>query len=508
MNTTEHTPSNIPASTLLLIFCAMHLVIWLLVPAIFNQNLPLDVIEELTWGREWQLGYDKHPPMSAWLKEITAFLTFRSDWGQYLLSQLCITTAFFMMWKLARNFVGPVESLVSVLLLETIYFHNFTSPEFNVNISLLLFWALSITAFWKALTEKQLRYWIMAGAFASGMFYSKYLSAYLIASLFLYLLFSTHGRESLKSKGLYIGIAVFLLLITPHIIWMFHNDFITIQYGLNRASSETPDFIGRHVINPLKYLVAFLLALIPLLLLARSLGKLTLQDRSADSDGAKFILFISFVPLLLTLATALFFGFRLRTMWSTPYFLSFGLLVVYFLRPHIELHRLKRFGVYFALIAMTYPILYATIQHLAPSIKHDGKRTHFPGDTLAMQVTETWNSKFDKPLRFVIGDPWTAGNIAWYAQERPSVYLNGDHWRSPWVSDRDIRRNGAVITWDKGTEDNQHSLISNSKLAEWKSRFGTVEMQPPLLLAWKTEFEIPGKVVGWAIIPPEKTVHD
>ena len=30
-------------------------------------NLPLDLIEALTYGREWQLGYDKLPPLPWWL---------------------------------------------------------------------------------------------------------------------------------------------------------------------------------------------------------------------------------------------------------------------------------------------------------------------------------------------------------------------------------------------------------------------------------------------------------
>ena len=45
------------------IFCALHFVIWTALPAVLYYNLPLDVIEALTYGREWQLGYDKLPPL-------------------------------------------------------------------------------------------------------------------------------------------------------------------------------------------------------------------------------------------------------------------------------------------------------------------------------------------------------------------------------------------------------------------------------------------------------------
>ncbi|MGO8923998.1 MAG: hypothetical protein ACLQF4_13810, partial [Xanthobacteraceae bacterium] len=42
-------------------FLAMHFVVWTVLPALLYANLPLDLIEALVYGREWQLGYDKLP---------------------------------------------------------------------------------------------------------------------------------------------------------------------------------------------------------------------------------------------------------------------------------------------------------------------------------------------------------------------------------------------------------------------------------------------------------------
>ena len=44
--------------------------VWTALPALLYPNLPLDLIEALTYGREWQLGYDKLPPLPWWLVEI------------------------------------------------------------------------------------------------------------------------------------------------------------------------------------------------------------------------------------------------------------------------------------------------------------------------------------------------------------------------------------------------------------------------------------------------------
>ena len=57
-------------ATVFAAFSALHLVVWSALPAALYPNLPLDLIEALIYGREWQLGYDKLPPLPWWLVEI------------------------------------------------------------------------------------------------------------------------------------------------------------------------------------------------------------------------------------------------------------------------------------------------------------------------------------------------------------------------------------------------------------------------------------------------------
>ena len=54
----------------LVIFLFLHLIIWTLVPTFSNINLPLDTIEALAWGSNLDWGFNKHPPMSAFMVEI------------------------------------------------------------------------------------------------------------------------------------------------------------------------------------------------------------------------------------------------------------------------------------------------------------------------------------------------------------------------------------------------------------------------------------------------------
>ncbi len=45
-------------------FLVLHGVVWTALPALLYANLPLDLIEALVYGREWQVGYDKLPPFA------------------------------------------------------------------------------------------------------------------------------------------------------------------------------------------------------------------------------------------------------------------------------------------------------------------------------------------------------------------------------------------------------------------------------------------------------------
>ena len=124
------------------IFILSHLLIWTLVPTFTNENLPLDLIEALAWGSNLDWGFNKHPPGSAFFPELFFQIFGPQDWAFYLLSQIFVIISFYYVFKLANEiFENPLLSLISVLLLESIFYYNFTSPEFNVNVCQLPFWS-------------------------------------------------------------------------------------------------------------------------------------------------------------------------------------------------------------------------------------------------------------------------------------------------------------------------------------------------------------------------------
>jgi 4-amino-4-deoxy-L-arabinose transferase-like glycosyltransferase len=218
------------------LFLVSHLVIWTLVPFLSNKNLPLDVIEALAWGSNLDWGFDKHPPLSAFFPEIYYQLFGNQDWAYYLLSQIFIITSFIVIFKLAKEFLkNETYALISVFLLEGIYFYNFTTPEFNVNVCQIPFWSLTIYYAWQCFKGDRVYDWILLGLFAALGILSKYLFVYLLISIKLFFIYYTTKNKKFNFKY-FIPILVFLLVLSPHFIWLVENNYTTITYGAKRAS--------------------------------------------------------------------------------------------------------------------------------------------------------------------------------------------------------------------------------------------------------------------------------
>ena len=137
-------------NNLFFVFLFIHLLLWVLAPSLTNKNLPLDTIEALAWGSNLDWGFNKHPPLSAFAVEIFYRIFGNNDWAYYLLSQLFVIVGFIAVYKFSNEILNNQKlALLSVLLLEGIYFYNFTTPEFNVNVAQLPFWALTVYYTWR-----------------------------------------------------------------------------------------------------------------------------------------------------------------------------------------------------------------------------------------------------------------------------------------------------------------------------------------------------------------------
>jgi len=399
------------------IFIISHLIIWTLVPTLTNHNLPLDTIEALAWGSNLDWGFNKHPPMSAFFPEMFYQIFGAQDWAYYLLSQIFVIISFYYVYKFAEEiFKIKTLSLISVLMLESIYFYNFTSPEFNVNVCQLPFWSLVVYYSWKIYNSKEIKFidCFLVGLFAAIGFLSKYLFIYLLLSidlLFIYLIFYQKTKK-FDFKYL-ITLEVFIVLLIPHLIWLNQNDYITLTYGLKRTGIEN-SLITDHIKLPILFILKQIGILVPFLFLSYLLiKKFSYKIKFIDKKFI-FLFFVNIIPIILIFITSVITGSKIRTMWMTPFYLFFGVFIVYLFQSHINIKKLKPFLIGFLFLFFLSPILYSYI-----SITETDKRTDYPGKEIAAKVQITWNESFDEEIEFVTGDEWKAGNLSYHLKSRP-----------------------------------------------------------------------------------------
>ena len=399
------------------IFITVHLFVWTLVPAITNNNLPLDTIEALAWGSNLDWGFDKHPPASAFFVEFFYQIFGSQDWVYYFLSQIFVTIAFFVVFKFAEELLNnKLLSLISVFLLEGIYFYNFTTPEFNVNVAQLPFWALTVYYSWRIFSKEKidLKDNILLGIFAAIGFLSKYLFVYLLVTidfLFFYIIFIK--KEKKYDHRYLISFTVFLILLAPHLIWLIDNDYITITYGLGRAGLENSNFLN-HLTYPLLFLGKQIGILIPFFIMSFFLIKKFEFKINLKDKKLLFLISINLIPIALMLLTSIFTGSKIRTMWMTPFYLFIGVLIIYVFQMEINLKKLNGFLSAFLFIFIFSPFFYAYV-----SATQKNKRTDYLGKEIAQKIQLEWNKNFNEPINVVLGNEWNAGNLSYHLNSRP-----------------------------------------------------------------------------------------
>jgi len=411
------TNNNKNIENIFYIFVTTHLIFWTLIPSLTNQNLPLDTIEALAWGSNLDWGFNKHPPMSAFFPEVFFQIFGSQDWAYYFLSQIFVLIAFYYVFKFSKEFFNnDLLGLISVLLIEAIYFYNFTTPEFNVNICQLPFWSLTVYFSWKIYSSKEIKFTdcFLVGLFAAFGFLSKYLFVYLLASidlLFIYLIFIKRERK-FDFKYL-ITLEVFLIVLVPHLIWLNNNEFITITYGLARTGLEQSSLID-HIKFPVIFLMKQVGLLIPFLILVWLLIQKIKFKFDFKDKKLLFLLSINILPILLMLLTSVITGSKIRTMWMTPFYLFFGTLFVYLFQTQINIKKIKSFMIGFIFLFFLSPILYTYV-----SISKDDKRTDYPGKEIAIKTQYAWDQQFNSKINVVYGNEWNAGNLSYHLKSRP-----------------------------------------------------------------------------------------
>ena len=443
-----------PPGVLVALLAGGQIAAWTLTPVLTHSSPPLDVVEGYMWGREWVLATYKHPALPSWALEASRLVTGATGSPAYLLSQACIAATYLFVYLLGRKLMGPARAAAGTLALTGIAFYAWPTVEFNHNVAETPIWAALAWALWHAVKRQTTSWWLLLGALAALSMYAKFASALLLLTIAAWLLWDEGARQRLYSRGPWLGLAAFAVLLAPLVHWLWANDFAPLHYAAQRAvrvQGLAPHyflFIGNVVLN--------LVGMPAILYMAGLLGPLrrTLAADPADApvDAAvPYLAALTLGPFAVALLGALISGAGLKTAWSSSMFNLAGLLGVALNWRRFDPRALERIAGCAATLLVVVPIAYGLIVAFALERQGLHMRVSWPQAEISRRMTAIWTSETGRPLRIVAGSDWIAGLVGISAPDRPSLLSNGDRALSPWISAERLRREGMLIVWDAGS---------------------------------------------------------
>lgn len=440
----------------LLLFILIYALIWILLPTALFPNPPLDVNEGFMWGQTLQWGYYKHPPLQAWLLELTYRIFHANPFGYFLLAQLTILIGILGVYYTALRITDKTRALLAAISLTTIYYFNITSLEFNPNTLQIATWSWVGYFFIKALQDNYWQDWIGLGIFLAACAFTKYFSIFLGLSLLLFFLFDTQARTHLRTLKPYTALIICILLLVPQLLWLLEHDFLPFSYAIGRGTGIEHSFFSNHFLSPLNFLLAQFSALLFI-----TLGLYLLYFKQS---AIKFtpLFTLAWLPLLLTLVIGITTGMRLRTMWGTPLLSFIPVYLLHYHIPTLQNESIKRFIRLILVVNVLFIVLLIGAQWSGKAFS----RMNFAGNQLAQAWQNVWPQQ--APPYAIIGSHWLAGNASLHSKQRPLVFIDADLKKSPWIDIEQIRRQGAIVISE--TKNIAKDLQTNYQLeTQWQS---------------------------------------
>ncbi len=434
---------------------AFFVALWTVYASLTQLNLDGfgDMLENYSWGIAWEQGYYKHPPLFAWITAAWFAVFPNVDWAYYLLSAVNGAALMFASWRIAVRFLDPWRAFLATALFFFLPPVTFLAIKYNANSAMLPFWAATVWFYLRFLERERFIDAVGLGALAAASVLIKYFSAALLGAICLHVLFDREARTLLLKPGVWVASLVFLALMTPHLLWLFANDFLPLTY-VSEQGDGSP-WIG--LTSAPRFLAALLAYLLPAVLVL--LIAIRRNGRGPWFDAGPFLglrstltgralLWTGFGSLALTLLLGIAFTVQFSSVWALPLYFSAPAILMLFVkagRLEVQKPAIPAIVVLYGacLLALT-PIIYAE------EAKNTSHYNNVPVRTLAVQIESAWYARYDTPLTYVAGDKILASGMTFYTASRPYSMQANSYALTPWISPEDVAQKGMLIACFEG----------------------------------------------------------
>jgi hypothetical protein len=431
-------------------FLLGHVAVWTLYAWLSHNNLSssADLNEAYAWGREFQWGYHKHPPFSAWIAAAWFEVMPRSDWAYFVLSALVVALGYAGIWAVIGQFEKGHRRLAAVMALEFSPIYGFLAIRYNANSVLLLVWPWATWAFLRAVRNPTVLNGLFLGFALAVAILAKYYSLVLIIGMVAAVLVGENRWRLMTSPAMAGAVMAGIFVLTPHLIWLVQADFAPLRYADDQTASSLGEFFGYLIKFPLAQLlyIAPILAVAALALPSpdRIVSSGLFAWRSVD-DERRRVLALWIVPFLATIALGIVTYSQLSTIWGMPLWFLTGWVVLS--SPGISPRQVNTPRIA-ALVVLFWAVLIviAPVVNFASSVFRPQQRANLPLKETALAVTSAWHDATGgRPLRLVGGDDIFAPAMVFYSKDDPSWYDVENPEFTPWAGPDRIARDGVAI---------------------------------------------------------------
>ncbi len=471
--------------------------LWTLVPALFYSAPPGGAPLLLAIGHEFMLGSYLGPPLAFWLGEIAYRIA--GAFGLYALAQACIVVTYWAVFNLGRAIVGTRHAVLAVLLMVGIAAFTVPTPGFGKAVMAAPLWALALLTYWRAVGEGRRGYWFLLALDLGLLLLASYIGVILIALMIVFTLATQRGRFALTKPEPWIAVLPFIIVVFPHVMWLWHERTLVIG-GLRESAAS----VGHYA--PWLWLCLALLSthlgLVLLVALVSGMPRRPRErapeiDRSPAERLARWYVYVFALAPAVIAIVAVGVGGRLGPFGRiAPLVVLSGLAVVVLAGDQVLLYRERLVSSAWLALLLLPPLLVVLGIAFMPWIAGTDLSIAQPAGKEGRFFADSFQRRTGKPLEYVTGDARLAPLIALGAPSRPHVYFDWAPQYSPWASVTDIRKHGGLLVWPAGEK-------TVAPPATLKAQFPDLVPEVPRSFARAVQGFLPLIRLGWAVVRPE-----
>lgn len=184
----------------------------------------LDDARHLTWG------FVAYPPFTPLIERISLALFGTSPVGLRLFSVLTQGAVIFFTGLIARELgARRLAQIVAALAVAASPIAMFQATEFQYSSFDLLWWVLIAYFLIRLIKYENPRWWIGIGIVVGVGMETKYTMAFCVAGI-LGALLLTSERRYLKTRWLWYGVAISILIFLPNLIWQIQHGMVSLHF--------------------------------------------------------------------------------------------------------------------------------------------------------------------------------------------------------------------------------------------------------------------------------------